>query len=136
MRCCRRNMQTFWYALYNDTQVGYDSDNYENAAYPTYQNPVQIKGNISPAKGSVVARQFGDDDMYDKVIVIGDAGTPINEYAVLWLETEPTLDANGALETDANGNPVTPWDYVVRKVGRWLPEFGGAAIAVSKVTVS
>ena len=129
-------MRKFWYALYNSTAVGYDSENYENAAYPTYQNPVQTKGNISPAKGSVVARQFGDDDLYDKVIVMGNVDAPINEYAVLWIDSEPTLDANGALAVDQNGNPVTPWDYIVRKVGRGLPNFGGVAYAVSKVSVS
>ena len=93
-------------------------------------------GNISPAKGSVIAQQFGDDDRYDRVIVTGDRDTPIDEYAVLWVDTEPELDANGALTVNADGEIVTPWDYIVRKVGRGLPNYGTTVIAISKVSVT
>ena len=95
-----------------------------------------MSANISPAKGSVIARQFGDDDQYDKVIVTGDRDTPIDEYAVLWIDVEPELDENGALKVNADGEIVTPWDYIVRKVGRGLPNFGSTVIGISKVTVA
>ena len=131
-----RNQQTFWYALYAGTAEGYDQYGNQNSTYATYGNPVQAQANISPAKGDVIARQFGDDDRYDKVIVIGDRDTPIDEYAVLWIDTEPELDENGALKVNADGEYVTPWDYIVRKVGRGLPGFGSTVIAISKVTVT
>ena len=133
-------MQTFWYALYAGTIEDFREDEYGNplqvGTHTVYGNPVRTGGNISPAKGSVVARQFGDDDLYDRVIVTGDRDTPIDEYAVLWIDVEPELDANGALKVNANGDYVTPWDYIVRKVGRGLPNFGSTSIAVSKVTVT
>lgn len=133
---CFRNKQPFWYALYTGTEIGYDEYGNQNSAYPTYGNPVQAEANISPAKGDVVARQFGDDDNYDKVIVTGDRDIPIDEYAVLWIDSAPELDDGGALKVNADGEIVTPWDYIVRKIGRGLPNFGSTAIAVSKVNVS
>lgn len=135
-RMCFRNKQTFWYALYESTEYSMDENGYQNGEYAVYGNPVQTQGNISPARGSVVARQFGNDDRYDRVIVVGDRDTPIDEYAVLWIDSEPELDDTGALKLDENGNPVTPWDYTIRKVARGLPNYGSTAIAVSKVCVS
>lgn len=131
-----RNKQPFWYALYDHTETGYDEYGNENAAYPVYKTPVKAYGNISAAKGVVEARQFGDDIGYDKVIVLGNRDTPIDENAVLWIDREPVTNLFGELEVDARGDYITPWDYVVRRVGRGLPNFGSAVIAVSKVNVS
>ena len=135
-RTCFRNKQVFWYALYDSTVEQYDEYGNQIGTSASYGNPVQTQGNISPARGNVVARQFGDDDQYDKTIVTGDRDTPIDEYAVLWIDTVPELDDNGALKVNADGEIVTPWDYIVRKVGRGLPNFGSTTIAVKKVTVS
>ena len=135
-RTCFRNKQFFWYALYNGTTVDYDEYGNEIDPHSTYGKPVKTSANISPAKGDVISRQFGDDDSYDKVIVTGDRDTPIDEYAVLWIDTVPQLEANGELKVNADGEIVTPWDYIVRKVGRGLPNFGSTVIAVSKVSVA
>ena len=136
MRCAYRNKQSFWYALFDATEEGRDEHGYQNAAYPTYHDPVLTSGNISPAKGDVVARQFGDDDLYDKVILLGDRETQIDENTVLWIDVTPELDGNGALVLDRNGRPVTPHNYIVRRVAKSLPQFGSALIAVDKVTVT
>ena len=135
-RMCFRNKQVFWYALYDATVDQYDEYGNQTGTSASYGNPVQTSGNISPAKGDVVTRQFGDDDRYDKVIVTGDRDTPIDEYAVLWIDSVPELDENGALKVNADGGIVTPWDYIVRRVARGLPNFGSTVIAVSKVTVA
>ena len=130
------NMKPFWYALYSGTVQTYDNNGYQNGTHATYSNPVKAMGNISPAKGSTIARQFGEDEEYDRVILVPDSNTPINEYAVLWVDTAPELDANGALKVNANGDYVTPWDYIVRKVARGLDLPGSANIAISNVHVS
>ena len=129
-------MQTFWYALYDATVEQYDEYGNQTGASARYGNPVQASANISPAKGDVVARQFGDDEQYDKVVVVGDRDTPIDEYAVLWIDTVPELNEDGTLKVNADGEIVTPWDYIVYRVGRGLPNFGSTVIAVSKVTVA
>lgn len=135
-RTAFRNKQPFWYALYSSTATTTDEYGNQNGTHPTYGNPVLVSGNISPARGNVYAQQFGEELRYDKVIVLNDRDTPIDEYAVLWIDTEPDLDANGALTVNASGEYATPWDYIVRRVGRGLPGFGDSVIAVSKVTVS
>ena len=135
-RMCFRNKQAFWYALYDATVEQYDEYGNQIGTSATYKKPVYTSGNISPARGAVVTRQFGDDDQYDKVIVVGDRDIPIDGYSVLWVDVEPELDENGALKVNADGEIVTPWDYIVRKVGRGLPNFGSTVIAVSKVTVA
>ena len=136
MRMNNRNKQPFYYALYVGTEPSYDDEGYENGNHAVYGNPVKVEGNISPEKGSVVVRQFGDDDQYDRVIALEDRDTPIDEYAVLWIDTLPELNGDGTLKVNADGEIVTPWDYIVYKVGRGLPIFGGALIAVSKVSVT
>jgi hypothetical protein len=131
-----RNKQAIWYALYDSTVADYDSSSYQTGTHVSYKNPVKIYGNVSPARGAVMMRQFGEDENYDKVIVLGDRNTAIDENTVLWIDSEPELDANGALKLNASGDYATPWEYIVRRVGRGLPNFGSTVIAVSKVNVS
>ena len=57
----------------------------------------------------------------------------INEYSVLWVDTMPELDENGKLVKDGNGQVVTPYDYVVKKVA---PSLNSISIAISKVNVN
>ena len=135
-RMCFRNKQKYWYALYTGTVEGYDEYGYQNSTSTTYGNPVEASANISPAKGNVLTREFGDDDNYDKIIVTGDRDIPIDEHSVLWIDTVPELDENGALKVNADGEIVTPWDYIVHRVGRGLPNFGSTVIAITKVSVT
>ena len=136
MRGANRNKQPFWYAMYVGRAPTYDEYGNENGYDVTYGNPVKTSGNISAAKGEVVARQFGDDDLYDRVIFLDDRNTPINEYTVLWIDETPEIDDNGALKKNDDGSYATPWNYIVRKVAPGLPKFGGVTIAVDKVTVT
>ena len=129
-------MQPFWYALYGETAPIYDEWGNEIGVGNSYGKPVKTMGNISAAKGDVVTRQFGDEANYDRVIMLGDRDTPIDEYAVLWIDTDPELDEDGALAVDIYGDYLTPWNYVVKSVARGLPGFGSAMIAVKKVYVS
>lgn len=135
-RMCFRNKQKFWYALYAGTEAGYNEYGNQNSTSTIYGKPVEASANISPAKGNVLTREFGDDDSYDKLIVTGDRDIPLDEYSVLWIDSEPELDSNGALKVNADGEIVTPWDYIVHRVGRGLPNFGSTVIAITKVSVT
>ena len=133
MKCLARNKSTFYYALYvrKDAIV----DEYGNTTGEfeiVYGNPLSYAANISAAKGETQTRQFGENELYDKVIVADNSVPAIDEYSVLWIDIVPQLDANGALATDENGNVITPFDYVVKKVAVSL---NSVSIAVSKVTV-
>ena len=137
MRSANRNKQVFWYALHGSVVEDYDEYGNQIGTHVSYGNPVQTSGNISPAKGEVVARQFGDDDLYDRVIGPLPINTPIDEYAVLWIDVTPELNADGSLKIDdETGDAVTPHNYIVTKKAPSLPVFGGVMLAVSKVTVT
>ena len=89
--------------------------------------------NISAAKGETQTRQFGENESYDKVIVMDFITPPIDEYSVLWVDTLPILNADGSLKVNDAGEVITPHDYVVKKVAKSL---NSVSIAISKVTVS
>lgn len=83
-----------------------------------YTKPVEMKANISPARGDSTTRQFGETLDYDKVIVFSGKN-PISETSILWIDTP------------ADGE--TPHDYIVMKVAKSL---NSTSLAVKKVTVS
>ncbi len=133
MRCLTRNKRPFWYAKYSDRVEIVDEQGRRTGQYRvSYGKPEKVMGNISAAKGESGTRQFGDDESYDKVIVISDPNTAIDENCVLWVETEPKLNQQKELMLDERGNISTPHNYIVRQVARGL---GSASIAIGKVNV-
>ncbi|MCQ4894917.1 hypothetical protein [Anaerotruncus sp. DFI.9.16] len=129
-----RNKVKFYYALYESrepimNQYGKPSGQHK----VIYGNPIEEYANISAAKGETQTRQFGENESYDKVIVM-DLGTlSIDEYSILWVDTEPQLNEDGSLAVNDKGEVITPHDYVVKKVAKSL---NNVSIAISKVTVS
>ena len=125
MRCMDRNKILFYYALY-DTKVEIEDDygNKTGQYELSYGNPIRCKANISAAMGETQSRQFGDSISYDKVFVLDEPNTAIDEYSVLWIDTVPQIKADGTTDT--------PHDYIVKKVARSL---NSVSIAVSKVNV-
>ena len=125
MRSMVRNKQKFYYASYIDSKPFKDEYGNDTSEYEIiYGNPIETKGNISGAQGEVQIRQFGESESYDKVIVLDNIDTPINEYSVLWVDTLPLLNDDGTTET--------PYDYIVKKVSRTI---NSVSIAISKVIV-
>ena len=126
MRCLARNKTKFYYASYiGETEI---KDEYGNATGEymiSHSNPIECLGNISAAQGELQSREFGESESYDKVIVLDDRNTPINEYSILWVDTLPHLNEDGSTDT--------PYDYVVKKVARSL---NNVSIAISKVKVN
>jgi hypothetical protein len=120
-----RNKTTFYYALYiGQTEI---IDEYGNATGQysvTYGDPIKALGNVSAAQGEMQTRQFGESEVYDKVIVLDDVNTPIDEYSILWVDTLPLLNGDGSTDT--------PHNYVVKKVAKSL---NSVTIAISKVSV-
>ena len=125
MRCLARNKRKFFYSLHEgQTEI---IDEYGNATGQykvSYTNPVREFGNISAAQGEMQSRQFGESESYDKVIVLDDVNTPIDEYAIMWVDTLPHLNEDGSTDT--------PHDYIVKKVARSL---NSVSVAISKVMV-
>lgn len=126
MRCLTRNKVTIYYALFSHKEEIFDDYGNKTGEYEViYGKPVEFSANVSAAQGEIQTRQFGDSDTYDKVIVLDNAGTPIDEYSVLWVDTLPEIKEDGTTDT--------PYDYIVKKVARSL---NAVSIAISKVNVN
>ena len=125
MRCMVRNQTKFYYALYITKTELTDEYGNKSGEYETiHSNPVRAFGNVSSARGEMQSRQFGESESYDRVIVLDNPDTPIDEYSILWVDTLPLLNEDGTTNT--------PYDYIVKKVARSL---NGVSIAISKVNV-
>lgn len=123
MRNLIRNNVRFHYASYEKRELITDEYGNETGQYEViYGEPILCYGNISGAKGEIQNRQFGESENYDKVIVLDNPDTSINEYSILWVDSSP-LSEDGSLK---------PHDYIVKKVARSL---NSVSIAISKVDV-
>lgn len=113
MRSLKRNEQTFYYALYGEEVEEIDEEgNYTGETTIGYGNPVKAKANISASRGEASNEQFGVSLEYDKIVCSCDMALPIDETTILWVDTMPVLDKNGATKTKH--------DYIVKKVARSL----------------
>jgi hypothetical protein len=121
-----RNRRKFYYALHTgETEIVDEYGNLTGEYDVSYSNPVECFGNISAAQGEVQSRQFGESESYDKVIVLDDINTPIDEYTLLWVDTLPHLNEDGSTNT--------PHDYIVKRIAKSL---NNVSIAISKVKVT
>ena len=125
MRTLVRNKSRIYYANYlSKTELEDEYGNLTGEYDIAYDNPVEIKANVSAARGESTTRQFGEDEGYDRVIVMDDPKAPINVSSVLWIDTLPEIQPDGSTDT--------PYDYIVKQVA---PSLNSVSIAVSKVNV-
>ena len=123
MKTMERNKAAFWYMTYADRVPVTDEYGNEIGELVTYNDPVMLRANISPATGSSQVEQFGSLAGYDKVIVTDDVSCPIDENSVLFIDK--------AVEITDDGKPL--YDYTVKRVARSL---NSVSYAVTKVSVS
>lgn len=134
MRCMNRNKVRFFYALYVSREPITNAQGRPSGQHKVIHGyPIEEYANISAAKGETQTRQFGENESYDKVIVMDNVTPPIDEYSILWVDTVPQLNEDGSLAVNEKGEVITPHDYVVKKVAKSL---NNVSIAISKVTVS
>lgn len=139
MRTLKRNERKFYYCLYADkTPIVDDYGNETGESIVTYQDPVEMKANISPATGQSNTEQFGNLENYDKVIVTDDLNCPIDENSVLFIDKEPEYTevlthTTTAITTQDETVSIPVFDYTVRRVAKSL---NSISIAVKKVDVS
>ena len=124
MKNLRRNRSRFYYARYvSKIPVRDEYGNLTGEYNIQYSDPIEVWGNVSAARGEATTRQFGEDEGYDRVIVLDDPTIPIDTTSVLWVDSSPEYDDVGK---------VSPYDYIVKKVAVSL---NSVSIAVSKVSV-
>jgi len=124
MKLLNRNLKSIWYCLFNGEVPVLDDDGYETGEKTiAYEEPVELRCNVSPATGYSQVNMFGNLDSYDKVIITDNVECPIDENTVLFVDKNP--------EFDTTGKPL--YDYTVRRVAKSL---NSISVAVSKVKVS
>lgn len=125
MRTLARNKIRIFYANYRDKEPLKDEYGNLTGEYKiSYTNPIAVCANVSAARGEATTRQFGDDEGYDRVIVLDDPKFPITATSILWIDTLPEIAEDGSTKT--------PHDYIVKQVATSL---NSVSIAVSKVNV-
>ena len=125
MRTLHRNKVRIFYANYREKiPITDEYGNLTGEYRLSYDKPVQIMANVSAARGEATTRQFGDDEGYDRVVVLDDPTFPIASTSILWIDTPPEIAEDGSTDT--------PHDYIVKQVATSL---NSVSIAVSKVNV-
>lgn len=125
MRTLVRNKIRIFYANYHEKIPLKDEYGNLTGEYKiSYHNPISVMANVSAARGEATTRQFGDDEGYDRVIVLDDPKFPIAVTSILWIDTLPVIAEDGSTDT--------PHDYIVKQVATSL---NSVSIAVSKVNV-
>ena len=125
MRALHRNKVRIFYANYHEKIPLKDEYGNLTGEYEiSYTNPTEVCANVSAARGEATTRQFGDDEGYDRVIVLDDPKFPITGTSIFWIDTPPEIAEDGSTET--------PHDYIVKQVATSL---NSVSIAVSKVNV-
>jgi len=121
MKALARNKQAFWYALYEGKTPIVDDNGYDTGDFDVqYSAPVKFLANISPARGTADAEQFGITTNYTHTIVTDDLSLPIDTNSILWIGIAPTDGDNSH-------------NFVVVQVARSL---NSLTIAVREVEVS
>jgi len=86
MRDLDRNKQPIWYALYKGFSPLVDEwGNETGENLPTYDPPVKLWINVSPALGEDEIAAFGVDARYYKTMVTTDMNCPIDLDTALWI---------------------------------------------------
>ena len=125
MKTLARNKIRIFYANYREKiPLNDEYGNLTGEYRIAYENPVVIRANVSAARGEATTRQFGEDEAYDRVIVMDDPNVPIKVSSVFWIDSHPEIKADGSTDT--------PYDYIVKQVA---PSLNSVSIAVNKVNV-
>ena len=123
MRTLKRNQRPVWYCLYKGETEQVDGDgNYSGEKVLTYDAPVKLMANVSPATGRSNTDMFGNLTDYDRVIVSDDTTLAIDENTVLFVDTAPT-----------DGKGEAGYDYIVRRVAKSI---NSISIAIQHVNVT
>lgn len=103
-----RNKQKFWYALYLRSEDIKDQNGNITGRKPVYSRAFEANGNVSRQSGAAALTQFGLVKQNVRSISPMPLDCPIDEYSLLWIDTDP--------DCDSDGFPQVANDYVVQEV--------------------
>ena len=120
MRSLYKEKRTVWVSSYESKEQVVEDGMLTGEWVVRHTPPFPIEPTLSPNGGNVYADGFGYGVSYDRTLIIHGENPGITESSVLWVDREPVTDEDGELVTDANGDPVVPWDYTVSSVAESL----------------
>lgn len=123
MRELEINKQLIYYALFKGYTDAVDSNGYKTGEKTkSYDTPVPLRINVSPARNNASREAFGIETPYDRTMTTGDMTCPITEDTILWIGKAPVV--NGV---------ATPHNYYVQRVSKSLNDI---VYAIKEVTLS
>ena len=127
MRSLVRNKQKIYYATQlGETQIRDEYGNITGETELSYSEPAEYRINVSAARGTADAEQFGINLNYTKTMTTNDMNCPITETSRLWIGKEPTQIVDEE-EVDV------PHNYVVVSVARSI---NSITYAIKEVSVT
>lgn len=113
MRDLKRNQQTIWYSLLNQSS---EADEWGNTIdVKEHGSPVEMSISISANKGEASAQTFGADLQYDREMSTHNMSCPIDEYTHLWLDGRKVTDTHN-YEVVAVSKSLNCIRYAIRRV--------------------
>lgn len=86
MKCLKRNMTAFYYALYSGKTKRLDSDGNDTGEKTvSYGTPVAFRAYITPEIGAGTLSFPGEEKRYEREIITADMSIPLTETSVLWI---------------------------------------------------
>ena len=90
MRDLQRNKRNLWYAnVSSEAPILDEFGNDTGETEYVYQDPVQVKYNVSTATGGAVAEAFGAFTDYSRVISTSDIKAPFKVGTHVWFGVDP-----------------------------------------------
>ena len=115
MRCLNRNKQSIYYALYVRSEEQIDEYGNKTGSYNViYGNPVELKANVSAARGTSDVEQFGINEIYNRTVAVDNVHCPIDEKSIIWYGLPSYMETYNSLETYSVGEYVINGNNVYR----------------------
>lgn len=111
MRGRVKQRQSVWFSKITELNGNIDTER-------IYSNPVMKRVSVSSTSGLPEEIAAGIVPTYDRYITSFDVELYqfVEEGVVLWVDTEPQLNYDESLVVDERGEPITPPDYVIKKI--------------------
>lgn len=140
MRTLRRNKIRIYFANYHDKIPIRDEYGNLTGEYEIlYDNPTGIMANVSAARGEATTRQFGDEEAYDRVIVLDprDVDDILAQYGKFESRSEIIVkdDGDGNLSIESEDIKLTSEGDVVLNLSpaRYVPRSSKFPITASSI---
>jgi hypothetical protein len=139
MRTLARNKIRIYYANYRDkTPIKDEYGNLTGEYEILYDNPIAIMANVSAARGEATTRQFGEDELYDRIIVLdsSDATNVIAQTGRFEVRGEIVIkdDRNGNISIFSEDIELNDGNVVINgSPAKFVPHGSKFPITVSSI---